>query len=276
MLSDNVALSVVQPEFLLRIVQGRHRMMKPVQTLAVRQRFLIVPVIEKIIVQQRPADQIPLIAVHLELFIDQQAVSRHIHAVIVHGHIAMLQMPLCALEILRIQNILPVMPEQLVHPLVPVIKLPNPLSASFSSISEHFLHLHSVCAPDRFPAPHNAAFSRLLYKNKLDQYHITNRSHPDAEQDIFLPEMQSCHQRSGKQRRKEMGCALKIYVAETVYHQNRHDNDKKRRHGKIDPGTVKSNIPARLRADHRPCNPGISRLTTVFPVSYTRSPSISL
>ena len=62
-------LNVIQLILLFRIAKRRHRMMKTVQTLPLGQVILIVPIVEKIIVQQRAPDQIVLVAANPQLFI---------------------------------------------------------------------------------------------------------------------------------------------------------------------------------------------------------------
>lgn len=106
MLLNNLPLYIIELIFLLRIAKRRHRMMEPMKPFSLRQILLIVPVIEKIIMQQRAPDQIMLVAMQPEFSVEKQTISRHIHTMIMHRHRAMLYMSPGAFKIRGVKNIL--------------------------------------------------------------------------------------------------------------------------------------------------------------------------
>lgn len=64
-----------------------------------------VPVIEEIIVEQRASDKLPAVTADTQFFTDGKTVSCHIPHMVVHGHVAMLNMLSCAVKIIRTQDI---------------------------------------------------------------------------------------------------------------------------------------------------------------------------
>ena len=109
MLFNDLPLDIIQFIFLFRIDKGNARMPESVQPFALRQICLVMPVIEKIVMQQRASDQIMFVTPKSQLFIQKQTVARHIHYMIVHRHRTVLDMLLGLLKVLRLQNIGPVL-----------------------------------------------------------------------------------------------------------------------------------------------------------------------
>ena len=132
MLPNDLPLPVGKFVLLLRIAQRDARMPESMQPLALRNLCLVMPVIEKIIVQQSASDQIVLVAAQPELFIQQKTVPGHIHDMAVYRHIAVLDMPPRPLEIFRIQNVRTMLPQQRTEPFLPLVQSLNTLSSLLS------------------------------------------------------------------------------------------------------------------------------------------------
>lgn len=91
-----------------RIIQGRFRMGKAVKIFPALFMGMMMPVIQEIVMEQRPSDDVPLFAADphlLQLFPDIQAAFRHTDTVAVHRHGSMLHIPARVLKIGRMQNI---------------------------------------------------------------------------------------------------------------------------------------------------------------------------
>lgn len=129
MFLNDIPLNIRQLILLIRIPQRNAGMPEPVQPLPLRHIPLIVPVIKKIIMQQRTSYQIPLIAMQAQLFIQDQAVPGHAHAMVIDRHIPMLDMRFCHLEIIGMNDIIPVFLQQLMEPAIPLKMFFQPFSS---------------------------------------------------------------------------------------------------------------------------------------------------
>ena len=77
------------PEVPPRVLRRNAGMMIPMQTIPV-----CVPVIEKIVMQERSGDQPPLIGTRMPFPVQAERLPRHIHAVLIRGDPTMLDKPL--------------------------------------------------------------------------------------------------------------------------------------------------------------------------------------
>lgn len=107
MLFNNVFFSFRKIIFPGSIPKRYTRMVKTMKALNIPV-VLIMPVIKKIIMEQRSSHKIPLIAGYVQLPADRKTIDRHINAMTVYCHISMLNIISCFQKIIGHQDIVSV------------------------------------------------------------------------------------------------------------------------------------------------------------------------
>ncbi len=106
--------------------------------------LLIMPIVEKIVMQQRSSDQLSAAAVYMQLFqllTDCQAVFSYIHAMVIYCHASMLYMLFRPAKICGMQNIIRIFPYRIIKPALLLITPPKPLCPSLCTPLDAFMQL---------------------------------------------------------------------------------------------------------------------------------------